>query len=168
LISKLYREKFSSMNDSELCWTSIEPIILRYKQTKGIGFIEDIYKKLNDGQKALFMYTVFSIHALNSLEEYFWWTSSLLIYKKAWPELKKGLLFYRDQFMVAHLEELISYLHSKEINFENAPLGLLKDDVELQKTVASSYAKFLVLSKNSTNKISTYIRQSPADFIQFM
>lgn len=163
---KFTKAALSSLNDEDLCWTCIEPAILTYKQSKGKDFTQDYYRKFSKAQQSLFMYTVFFKHALGSKEEYYWWTANLLMYRNSWPELKKALLFFDDQAMIDHLEHHISTLHTKEIDFANPSLSLLKNDLDFQSTIVTSFSKFQSLSQHTTANISTYIRNHVNEFIK--
>ncbi len=162
----LTKIKINSLSDADLCWVCIEPSILAYKQSKGIEFTETHYRKLSKGQQGLFMYTVYFKHALCSKEEYYWWTANLLMFRNAWPELKKALQFFNDQAMIEHIDQFISYLQSWEINGENPSLSLLKNDLVLQSMVVSAFSTFQNLSQHTTRSISNYIRNHVTEFIQ--
>ncbi|MEH6940084.1 hypothetical protein V7056_19905 [Bacillus sp. JJ664] len=162
----LSKVEINSLNDADLCWACIEPAIHAYKQSKGIDFIETYYKSLSKGQQALFMYTVYFKHALNSKEEYYWWTAHLLMYRNAWPELKKSLLFFHAQAMIDHIERFISHLQLREMDGENPSLSILKNDFELQSMVVSSFSTFQKLSHFTTRSISHYIRHHVSEFVQ--
>jgi len=158
--------QINSLNDADLCWTCIEPAILAYKQSKGIDFIASHYRKLTKGQQSLFMYTVYFKHALSSKEEYFWWTTHLLIYKNAWSELKKALRFFNDQVMIDHLEQFISYLQSWEIDGENPSLALLENELDIQTMFLTSFTTFQKLSHYTTSEISHTIRHHVSEFVK--
>lgn len=166
MLVKLTKVELISLKDEDLCWACIEPAILTYKQTKGKNFTENHYRKFSKGQQSLFMYTVFFKHALGSKEEYYWWTANLLMFRNAWPELKKALLFFNDQAMIEHLEHLISNLETKEIDFENPSLSLLKNEFDFQSMIEAQFTKFLKLSIHTTATISNYIRKHENEFIQ--
>lgn len=162
----LSKNDLNLLKDDDLCWACIEPAIFAYKQSKGKDFTDTHYRKFSKGQQSLFMYTVYVKHALCSKEEYYWWTANLLMYRNAWPELKKALLFYNDQPMIDHIEQFISHLQSWEINGENPSLSLLKDDLVLQSKIVSSFTTFQKLSQHTTSSISHYIREHVTEFIQ--
>jgi len=158
--------QINSLNDADLCWTCIEPAILAYKQSNGLDFIETYDRKFTKGQQALFMYTVYFKHALSSKEEYFWWTTHLLIYRNAWSELKKALRFFNDQVMIDHLEQFISYLQSCEIDSGNLTIALLKNELDLQTMVLTSFTTLQKLSHFTTSTISHTIRHHVSEFVQ--
>jgi len=158
--------EINSLNDVDLCWACIEPTILAYKQTKGKDFTETHYRNLTKGQQALFMYIVYFNHALNSKEEYYWWTAHLLMYRNAWTETKKALHFFNDQAMIDHIERFISHLQLCEIDGGNPSLSLLKYQKDLQSIVVTSFTTFEKLSEHTTSNISQYIRDHLTEFIQ--
>lgn len=160
---------FDSMSDERLGWACVAPMLLSIRG-KDAATKAQVISSLNSSQQALCMFRVFYDHAHVSASEWYGWVSYLLHTPGYWSSVIQGLSYFGDARMIQLLEETKRVIEERKQGLgeqsEFHPLGQLERDSELSVHVAHWFAQFQELEPYSLNRISTFIRANPHDFVR--
>ncbi len=163
------REQFGNLDDAELGWACIEPAIQLVRS--GQMSKSQVYAGLTSGQRALFMFRAYYNHAIQSLPEFYWWSSYFLAWQNAWKEIKAGLHYFEDDAMIQLFIEtetaLLSRNPPQRLEEFQIPHDDLDYDEDLRAMVIPLYNKFRELSPSTLNRMGEYVRHNPLEFVQF-
>ena len=176
LITKVKRWELDSLSLEEVCNVCFEPLILAYKQRMADHTLENssiikekFYSDLTDGQRALFSFHVFYDHAVESLEEFYWWSAYFFAQPKIWSSIKSGVNYYRDEYMLQILESVESvlktYHHPRSLDEFNVTREDIVRNQELLESISPLSNKFNEASPLTIQKIGRYIRDNLKEFI---
>lgn len=87
-------DEIDFVDEKEISWHCIKPIILRIRG-KSIEIKNEEFKKLNEGQKAIFSFYVYYDHAKNDIDSFVYW-SRLYIKNRFFVEIKNGARYFCD------------------------------------------------------------------------
>jgi len=178
LISKVKRWELDSLSLEDVCNVCFEPLILAYKQRMADHTLEsssmikeEFYSDLTDGQRALFSFHVFYDHAVESLEEFYWWSAYFFAQPKIWSAIKSGVNHYRDEHMLQILDsvELVlkTYHHPRSLDEFYVTREDIVRNQELLESIYPLSHKFNEASLKTIQNIGNYIRDNPKEFILF-
>ncbi|MBS4172240.1 hypothetical protein [Bacillus sp. FJAT-49736] len=170
MLITMSRDHFNSLKDEELpraCFEHIIPLI----RGKNTSVKEEIYKKLSKKQKALFMFNAYYNHAINSLVEFYWWSSYYLAQPNAWSEIKKALQYFNAELMLHIILEIEEALKDKiEVEYMESfevPYKELQRNPELYNTINRIFTNLNEISLSTLTIIGKNIRNNPYEFIYF-
>ncbi|WP_276353200.1 hypothetical protein [Cohnella caldifontis] len=166
----LDRETFDSTPDGELggaCFAPVIPLV----RAKSMEVKEEVYRRMTEGQKALFLFYAFYNHACHSMREYFWWCAYDYAQPKLWAGLKEALRYFGAESMREVLEETGNLLekHGFPVSLEAFSLSPEELDrwPELLPDVQSLYARFTEAAPAALTRIGATIRGRPGEFVAF-
>lgn len=176
LISMVKRWELDSLSLEEVCNVCFEPLILAYKQRMADHTLEnssmikeEFYSDLTDGQRALFSFHVFYDHAVESLEEFYWWSAYFFAQPKIWSAIKSGVNYYRDEHMLRILKSVESvlktYHHPRSLDEFNVTREEIVSNQELLESMHPLFIEFNVASPLTIQNIGSYIRDNLKEFI---
>ncbi|MCL1699550.1 hypothetical protein [Lysinibacillus sp. Bpr_S20] len=168
------KEKDFEFNSSSLSQRCFEPLIKIYKvrmsEETTIGVKEHFYEELTEGQRALFMFNVYSNHISKSLIEFYWWSAYFLAQPKIWASIKSCFTYFHDEPFLLLLEKIEQELkrHNHPTTLENFAITRdeLNDNNELHASFESLYAIFENIYPTTIEKINTFIEKNLQEFIQ--
>ncbi|MFF2445855.1 hypothetical protein ACFVSW_02050 [Neobacillus sp. NPDC058068] len=165
---KMNKQEFDTLEDEALVAICFEPFISKIRG-KSNTVKQEVYKQLNTGQKALFMFSVYFNHARNSLAEFYWWSAYYLAQPNAWSEIKSALRYFKAEEMQRLVEEIERVLVTRDFpsNLEefNVSYNDLENDPQLLATIGPLNTIFTGISPATLKIIGEYIRNNPLEFI---
>ncbi|WP_169081681.1 hypothetical protein [Paenibacillus sp. PL91] len=115
------------------------------------------------------MFRVMYDHAKQSRSEYYAWISYLLDKPSYWSGVTGSLRFFGDAAMLRLLEDTRVLLEARNgklgLQWSDAALHDLDRDDELLSAVNDLFERFLLIAPHSLQRISTYIRSHPKEFV---
>ncbi|WMT42884.1 hypothetical protein RE628_11685 [Paenibacillus sp. D2_2] len=178
LISKVKRQDLGALSQEELCNVCFEPLIRTYKQRmadhtleNGSTIKEGFYNDLSEGQRSLFSFHVYYDHAIESLDEFYWWSAYFMAQPKIWYSIKSGLKYFGDDPMLQILERVESVL--KKYNYPGSldEINVTREDLalnqELLESIRSISYQFNEAAPTTIQNIGNYIRDNIKEFIVF-
>ena len=175
MIAQMNKQEFDSLCDIALFNACFKPLILEYKNrmTKDNHSIvqELFYNELNTGQKSLFVFHVYYDHAIESTEEFYWWSAYYLAQPKIWSAIKRALTYLGDEHMYQLLTDT-EFMFNKH----NYPSTLaqftvtrenLRNNEELAVAINSLYDSFNNRAPQTVKYISDFIRNNHTIFVKF-
>lgn len=161
---------YRKITDESLGWKMIEPIIDRIKGKDPIEKSQ-VYAKLTEGQKALFMFFVFHKHT-ESVEEFYWFVSYFVGDLRAWSALKNGMRRFREDGMLLiynHLETLVeSYNRRANRSWRQTIISELEQNEELHSSVTLLYEAYMKQAPATLEKIHAYIKNNVEEFVELV
>ncbi|MHA7965384.1 hypothetical protein ACX93W_14680 [Paenibacillus sp. CAU 1782] len=129
---------------------------------------EMFYHELTADQQALFSFFVYYYHAIDPLEEYFWWNAYFMAQPKLWSATKAALNYFEDNEQLRLLEEMEAVLLSwgqptSLVDFQTTREDLAKHD-EWLAVMSSKHLWFLELAPNSLKLVGEHILNHSESF----
>jgi len=159
--------KKNELQNIQLSWKCIEPMLLAVRG-KDYPTKMEMYQKLNEGQKGLYLFYSFHNHA-NTVAEFYWFSNYYITEIQSWSGIKRGVEFYQDTEMVDLLDQIQSFIRKRnqENNSERkvSPSDLETDE-ELNFNVKVFFNRYRVLSENTINLMNKWIVNHEEDFIE--
>lgn len=170
MIVKMPTDVYHTIAQESLGWKMIEPIIERIKGKDPIEKSQ-VYAKLTEGQKALFMFFVFHKHT-ESVEEFYWFASYFVGDLQAWPSLKTGMKQFKDEAMLhiyEQVEALIeSYNRQTDRSWRKAIVSDLEHNTELYSKVSHLYDAYRKQAPRTLELIHQYINNNVEEFVELV
>ncbi|WP_139998686.1 hypothetical protein [Paenibacillus paridis] len=150
----------------QLSWLCVKPI-LEEVRGKDAAVKTDAYNRLNDAQKALYLFYAFHNHT-KTLAEFYWFASYFVSELKGWRELTKGLLFYGEEHLVLicnEMEQLVT-AHNKQADgaWRQALASDLDHNKELLGHVTRLYEQYQPAAEKSIQRMNEYINNHSEQF----
>ncbi|MCR8656233.1 hypothetical protein [Paenibacillus endoradicis] len=158
--------KQEDLQNIQLSWKCIEPMLLAVRGKDFPTKIE-MYQKLNEGQKGLYLFYSFHNHA-NTMAEFYWFSSYYINEVQSWSGIKSGVQYYMDDEMVDLLEQIeliIQQRNQENITERKASPTDLETDEELYNKVKVQFDRYRVLSENTIDLMNQWIINNKKDFI---
>lgn len=174
MIAQMKKVEYDSLSDLALFNACFQPLILDYKSRMvkdNSSIVKELfYKDLTAGQKALFVFHVYYDHAIESPEEFYWWSAYYLAQPKIWSAITIGLQYLGDDRMYQLLEEteIILKSHNDANTLEKFTVTRenLGSNCELTVAIHSLYMNFNKISPQTIKGISKFIRNNPEIFLK--
>ncbi|SYX83398.1 hypothetical protein [Paenibacillus alvei] len=170
MIIKMQTDVYRSIAQDSLGWKMIEPIIERIKGKDPIEKSQ-VYAKLTEGQKALFMFFVFHKHT-ESIDEFYWFASYFVGDLQAWQALKKGMRQFEDEGMLRlydQVEALVeSYKRKPDRSWREAIVADLEQNEELYGKVSHLYEAYKKQAPATLEHIHHYIQHNVEEFVELV
>lgn len=80
------------VHSKQLSWLCIKPMLVSVRG-RDMAAKTEIYRKLHEGQQALFLFYSYHNHT-KSLAEFYWFSAYNIIEIKSWNGIKKGMHFF--------------------------------------------------------------------------
>jgi hypothetical protein len=119
----------------------------------------DVYRQLTDHQKRLFIFTVYYNHARQSVDDFIYYSKSL-IEMKYWQELKAAIAFFKNSKMVDLLNQIEIEMNKSSVD---ATADLPVDQVVLA-SIRNLFKTFLPISNETLKLIGDDIRMNPTAY----
>lgn len=151
------------------------PMIGAYKKKMSITELKDsasvkelFYNELTSNQQALFSFFVYYYHAVDPLEEYFWWNTYFLAQPKIWSATKGAMNYFDDNEQLQLLEGVEATMRSWGMPtsieaFRTTREELAKQD-EWLAIMNANHLLFLKAAPNSLKLIGKHILHHPEAF----
>ncbi|MNZ97459.1 hypothetical protein D3C78_1166970 [compost metagenome] len=163
MIVKISRQQ---LNHDRLSWLCIEPSLLSVRG-KDIVSKAEVYDRLNEGQKALYMFYAFHNHT-NSAAEFYWFAAYFMSDLQGWPALKKGITFFGEHHVLDALNEielvLERYNRLEDGAWKAASPSDLDCHIDLLAEVNAIYDKYAVVAAQAIDRMNDYVREHLDDF----
>ncbi len=174
MISQMKKVEFDTFSDLALITACFKPLILDYKSRMvkdNSSMVNELfYRDLSPGQKALFVFHVYYDHAIESQEEFYWWSAFYLAQPKIWSAITNGLKYLGNEHMYQLLEEteIIFRSHNYPDTLEKftATRENLGSNCELTVAIHSLYMNFNKIAPQTIKGISKFIRHNPEMFLK--
>ena len=145
------QHELSTIDDAKLVWMFVEPMISKARGKKP-DIKMQVFKSLNDGQRALFIFQVLYGHAANGIYSFFSDISNLTDRLDIWSAIKLAMNYFDDTEMLSLVEKMETAYFAMSSQDKNAPALN-----ELDKL----YNEIL---PRTLKQIGTCIRNNPAKF----
>lgn len=99
------------VHSKQLSWLCIKPMLVSVRG-RDMAAKTEIYRKLHEGQQALFLFYSYHNHT-KSLAEFYWFSAYNIIEIKSWHGIKKGMHFFCIDEMVTVLDQIESLITDK-------------------------------------------------------
>lgn len=146
------RQEFYLFDDKELIWACVEPII-QIVRGKDLEVKSQTYIRLNDGQRALYMFQVLYGHTENGIGQFYQHIAYLMGKLDIWSALKSGMKYFGDHAMLGVI-----------IRMEEAYFIMMKQQEGLV-SIEELDALYKETVPATLELISKYIRSNPSEFI---
>ncbi|TCZ80871.1 hypothetical protein E0485_00840 [Paenibacillus albiflavus] len=157
--------KQNDLKSNQLSWLCIEPMLLAVRG-KDFAAKTEMYKQLNEGQQALYLFYAFHNH-VNSTSELYWFAAYYITEMKAWDGIIHGLRYFKDLKLIELLEQVkLAIEQRNKVNDEwsqASPTDLDKDE-ELRMTMQEFYTSYQSLSTKSINQMNQWIINHPEEY----
>jgi hypothetical protein len=142
--------------------------VLNSVKGKSINVKSDVYRQLNDGQKALFMFYAYHNHTLG-VEEFYWFTNYYIYELRAWEAIKSVIRFFDDQKMHDLLERIEATFTLKLGSPEKQGNGFattdLMHDASLFEAVNQLFSDYHVHAARTVQSMNLYVKSHLGEFI---
>ncbi|MEK3922491.1 hypothetical protein [Paenibacillus sp. FSL K6-2393] len=161
------RVRAEDVHSKQLSWLCIKPMLVSVRG-RDIAAKTEIYRKLHEGQQALFLFYSYHNHT-KSLAEFYWFSAYNIIEIKSWNGIKNGMHFFHLDEMVTVLDQIESLITDKnrvdEVWREVLPTDLEKDPILLQRTEAL-YAAYQTVAKVAIAHMNEIILQDQEMYLE--
>ncbi len=145
------QHELSTLDDAKLVWMFVEPMISKARG-KDPDIKAQVFKSLNDGQRALFMFQVLYGHAANGIFPFFSYVSFLTDRLDIWSALKSAMNYFDDTEMLSLVEKMETAYFAVSSQDKNTPAMN-----ELDKL-------YIEMLPRTLNRIGACIRNNPTEF----
>lgn len=173
MLARIEREVFDRMDDESIIFVCFKPLILSYKEISSVnGDLGEFYRKMTSGQQALFVFSTYHNHVIQSEEELYWWSAFFMAQGARWEVLKEKMLELGDLEFVAFLQDVEVMLRSRNhpimsADFACVSRGDLDLDSELRDYFRSAYKQLAQVTIRTIAILAASIRRSPDSFVTF-
>lgn len=171
MLVTLQRDVFDRMNDGELISACFGPLILAYKEVSSRGGdLSDFYQKMSSGQQTLFVYRTYYSHAIESVQELYWWSAFFLAQEARWAALNEQMRLLGDLEFISLLQDMEGMLRTRShpiplADFSRVSRNDLDSDAELRVFFQSAYERLTQVTVRTNELLAASIRQSPGLFV---
>ncbi|OMF21465.1 hypothetical protein BK133_28270 [Paenibacillus sp. FSL H8-0548] len=155
------------LNSELLSWLCVKPI-LESVRGKDSTIKADAYNRLNEGQRALYIFYAFHNHSKSSILEFYWFSSYFISDLKGWPTLTNGLLFYGEESLVQichDMKELVEFVNlQSDGSWRQAMASDLDENPELLARVTALFDLYLPTAEQCISHMNQYIRSNCEEF----
>lgn len=155
------------LNSEQLSWLCVEPILIKVRG-KDESTKAEAYNRLNDGQKAMFMFYAFHNHT-KSLAEFYWFASYFIGDLKGWPAVKKGVLFFQDDNLFQICNEIEQLLESAKRQpdgtWREAKTSDLEHDPQLLAMITALYEKYALTAQPFIEQMNNHVRNHIEEYL---
>lgn len=156
-----------ALNSDQLSWLCVEPVLIKVRG-KNESTKAEAYNRLNDGQKAMFMFYAFHNHT-KSVAEFYWFASYFIGDLKGWPALKKGVLYFQDDRLLKIYNEIEQLLESKnkqvDGTWREVKASDLEHDTQLLAMITAIYEKYVVTAQPFIEQMNNHVRNYIEDYL---
>lgn len=90
------------LQSDHLSWLSIQPMLLAVRG-KDLSAKLEMYNRLNEGQKGLYLFYSYHNHAKTEAE-FYWFSAYHINELQTWGDIKRGLVYFGDVKLAASNE----------------------------------------------------------------
>ncbi|MGQ8871210.1 hypothetical protein [Paenibacillus sp. TSA_86.1] len=153
------------LDSQRLSWLCIEPMLLSVRG-QSMDAKREVYLRLNEGQKALYLFYSYHNHT-TSLAEFYWFSAYNIIDLRSWDGIRRGMRFFQLTVMIDVLDDIEALItdakKSGETWHEVSPTDLEHDPQLLQQTELL-YAAYQEASQQAITTMNEWVRQHPELF----
>lgn len=159
--------KEEDLQSTQLSWKCIEPMLLA---VRGKDFTTkiDMYQKLNEGQKGLYLFYSFHNH-VNTIAEFYWFSDYYITEIQSWSGIRSGMQYFKDIEMVGLLDQIELFIQKRhkenKVERKVSPTDLDMDE-GLFSEVKVLFDMYRKLSENSINQMNKWIMTNNEDFYE--
>lgn len=167
---ELQSAAFQDKNSDALIAACFAPLIAAYKEIESRGghSRQELFNRLTDDQRALFVFRAYSVHATESPADLYWWSAYFMAQPGRWDAVLGALRYFKAEAMLAVLAdteaELRSRNHPLRLDRFDASLQDLERDAGLRASIEPLYARLLPAASAASNTIANAIRSNPDGF----
>ncbi|WP_336780870.1 hypothetical protein [Paenibacillus illinoisensis] len=96
--------KQADLGSLQLSWLCVQPMLISVRG-KDVAAKTEMYRQLNEGQQALFLFYSYHNHT-KSLAEFYWFSAYNIIEMKSWSGIRNGMRYFNQNEMVALLDNI--------------------------------------------------------------
>lgn len=155
----------NDLDSNHLSWLCISPMLMAV-MGKDLQTKLEMYNRLTEGHKGLFLFYSFHNHA-KTIEEFYWFADYNLHELKSWNGIKKGVRYFQDTDMASLLSEIeMFFVHRRaERNKPVSPTDLEEND-KLLSDVKMLYEKYVACSNLTISRMNEWIKAHLTDFVE--
>ena len=148
------QQELDMLDDEKLIWICVEPTVQKVRG-KEPGIKSKVIKKLNDGQRALFLFQVLYGHADQGISRFFLQISYLVETTDIWSALKSAMKYFDDTEMLGLIQKM-EQAHHEVIRQNTNTISLDELDKQYKERIPATL-----------KLIGSHIRNNPQVFMQF-
>lgn len=146
------RQELMELEDEKLIWACVEPVIQKVRGRSGLEKLQ-VFRKLGDGQRALFMFQVLHGHMEHGINGFYDQVSYLAEQMNIWSALKSGMRYLGFDAMIDLIGKMEDdYARKADGRADNAAAEEL-DDI------------YRNLIPSAIRGVADRIRSHPEDFL---
>ncbi|WP_405172069.1 hypothetical protein MHI12_07950 [Paenibacillus sp. FSL H8-0280] len=161
------RVRAENVHSKQLSWLCIKPMLVSVRG-RDMAAKTEIYRKLHEGQQALFLFYSYHNHT-KSMAEFYWFSAYNIIEIKSWNGIKNGMRFFRIDEMVTVLDQIERLITDKNKVGEDwrevLPMDLEKDPILFQRTEAL-YATYQTVAQAAITHMNEMILQNQEMYLE--
>lgn len=150
-----------------LSWLCIEPALLSVR-AKDLAAKAAVYKDLNEGQQALFLFYAFHNH-VQSPAELYWFAAYSIIELRSWQELGKGMRYFGNNELVQLLEQteqVIEASNKLDGQWKTASPSDLERDMPLYQKVEQLFDSYMRIVPAAIARMNEHILENKDEYIE--
>lgn len=178
LLPKRNRNEWDLLPLEKLESVCFAPLIEEYKRrmtdsssVSSSDGIKAFFRELTKGQQGLFSFQVYFLHAIQSFEEFYWWSAYFVAQPQRWMAISAGLHDFEDEEMQALLGEvenvLVTFHHPISLEGFQVTREELGQNAKLREAIGPLHDRFRQQAPSTLFRIRTYIRAHPHEFLTF-
>ncbi|MBT2284891.1 hypothetical protein J7E78_15215 [Paenibacillus polymyxa] len=155
------------IHSKQLSWLCIEPMLVSVRG-KDMTAKTELYRQLNEGQQALFLFYSYHNHT-KSLAEFYWFSAYNITQIKSWNGIKNGMRFFHLDEMVTVMDQIECLITDQnkvgEAWREVLATDLEKDPILLQRTEVL-YANYQTVAQAAIVHMNEMILQNKEMYLE--
>ncbi|WP_433922992.1 hypothetical protein [Paenibacillus taichungensis] len=159
--------KPEDLGSEQLSWLCVQPMLISVRG-KDVAAKVEVYRRLHEGQQAIFLFYSYHNHT-KSLAEFYWFSAYNIIDMKSWNGIKNGMRYFNQNEMVTLLDDIERLITDKnkvgDTWREVLPTDLEKDPILLQRT-EELYAKYRAAAQEAILHMNEIIRQNQEMYLE--
>ncbi|MGF9697948.1 hypothetical protein [Paenibacillus sp. MABNR03] len=159
--------KQADLGSTQLSWLCVQPMLISVRG-KDVAAKTEMYRQLNEGQQALFLFYSYHNHT-KSLAEFYWFSAYNIIEMKSWSGIKNGMFYFNQDEMAALLNEIERVITEKnrvgEEWQEFSPTDL-EQDPHLFQLIEDLFIRYRAKAQEVIARMNEKIQQNQEMYVE--
>ena len=158
----------AELSSEQLSWLCIKPMLLSVRGMNMAAKL-DVYRKLTDGQQALYLFYAYHNHA-GTPEEFYWFAAYYVIEIRAWQGVMNSVRYFGEDELAELLGQLENVVESKHRAGGEWVSTALPSDMEydsgLRNEVHALFERYRTLSARAIERMNERVLERPEEYIE--
>lgn len=148
--------KSDDLQTKAVSWLCVEPMLLAVRG-KDLKTKQEMYNKLNERQKSLFLFYSFHNHT-ETKEQFYWFAAYHINELQSWHEIKQAVLLYNDSSMASLLDDIKAFIERRNQAGEETSVKELDED--------QLYALYTEHADETIDRMNSWVRANQEHFFE--